>query len=134
MKSISYYFSSSSAVVVVAAWLLLCCLCCLPTNQGARVMPRFPRGPPRSLDDFKHRNQFVESSPSSHGTPPPIDGTKEEVVSNVVGGTVVRPPFKYSRFIGAIQKGDFQFCAGSLFAENLFVTAARTSCFFVSLS
>ncbi len=45
----------------------------------------------------------------------------------IVGGREVDPPFKYSEWIVAIMRYDYQFCAGSLFAENLMVTAARMS-------
>jgi hypothetical protein len=90
-------------------------LFCLPIDAARISAPEFPDGPPDSLLQFKQRKQF-----SADNT---LDDS-DSVIPNIVGGEVVRPPFKY-KFIGAIQKGDFQFCAGTFFGENLFVTAAR---------
>ena len=65
--------------------------------------------PPVTLQDFKHRHN-----------------KGGEVFPKIVGGREVKPKFLHSPWLGALRKGDYQFCAGSMFGKNLLVTAART--------
>ena len=52
------------------------------------------------------------------------DGYKQPVI---VGGKPVSPPFKYGQWLVAIMRGDYQFCAGSVYAPGLMVTAGHCS-------
>lgn len=43
----------------------------------------------------------------------------------IIGGEPVKPPFKYATWMAVIQKGDYQFCAGTMFTDKHMITAAR---------
>eukprot|EP00158_Paraphelidium_tribonemae_P007338 Partr_v1_DN28204_c1_g1_i1_m76265 putative protease len=51
----------------------------------------------------------------------------DEAHVEIVGGAPVNPPFKYGNWIVALQKDDYQFCAGSLIGPDILVTAAHCS-------
>lgn len=65
-----------------------------------------PLQPPRTVEQIKHRNK------------------NEDPHHNIVGGKPA-DPFVYTDWLVAIQRRNYQFCAGSLFGKNLMVTAAR---------
>jgi hypothetical protein len=94
------------------------------THAAVIEPPRFPEGFPSDLQTFKARNQFLEKTAEERAR------YGDEVLPNIVGGTPVDPPFKYSSWIGAILVDGFQFCAGTLYGRDaegvpLFATAGR---------
>lgn len=74
-------------------------------GQATTQASILPVQPPRTVEQAKHRNHNQDSK--------------------IVGGKPVDPPLMYGDWMVAIQRGSYQFCAGSMFAKNLMVTAAR---------